>query len=141
MNPTVNEKVARMTAFLTVLLLLAGLFSMLNWVALLLCVDFFIRGFTRLPISPLKRAARAQVKMLCRKPRMIDAAPGIFAAKIGFLVTAIIALLAFVGLATAARLLTELLVLAIGLEAFAGICVGCKIYDLLNRAPQPPAGR
>ena len=129
---TINEKVARMTAFLTVLLLLAGLFSMLHWIALILCVDFFIRGFTTWPISPLRRAARAQTKILRLKPKMINAGPKIFAAKIGFIFTAIITALSFAGLTTAARIFTEILILFAGLEAFAGICVGCHVYSFVQ---------
>jgi hypothetical protein len=130
---TVDEKTARMTAFLTVVLLLAGLFSTLQWIALLLSFDFLIRGFTRLPISPLRRAARAQAKILRMKPKAISAGPQIFAAKIGFIIAAAITLLSLAGLHTAARLTAELMVLAAGLEAFAGICLGGKIHSLLNR--------
>ncbi len=129
---TVNEKVVRLIATFTVLLLLGGLFSMLNWIALLLCFDFFIRGFTDLPISPLRRAARAQAKMFRLKPKMINAGPKIFAAKVGFIATAIITVLSFTGLTSAARILTEILILIAGLEAFLGICVGCHIYSFMQ---------
>ena len=122
---TVNEKVVRLVATFTVLLLLTGLFSNLQWIALLLCFDFFIRGFTNLPISPLRRAARAQARILRLKPKMINAGPKIFAAKI-------ITILSFTGLTTAAKILAEILVLMAGLEAFLGICVGCHIYSLMQ---------
>ena len=139
-SETVDQNIVRTTAFFTVLLLLAGLFSNLKWIVLLLCFDFFIRGFTRLPISPLRRAARAQVKLLHRQPKPIDAAPKKFAARLGFVVSAVIALLAFSGFYQAAYILTQLLVLLAGLEAFLGICLGCRIYTLLlplkNRTPK-----
>ena len=129
---TANERVVRLTAFLTVLLMLAGLFSQLKWIALLLCFDFFIRGFTDRPWSPIRRAARAQAKMLRLKPKMINAGPKIFAARIGFIVCVLITLLAFTSLQTSARVLTEILILMAGLEAFLGICVGCHIYSLMQ---------
>ena len=129
---TVDKSVMRMTAFFTVLLLLAGLFSNLKWIALLLGFDFFIRGFTTLPISPLRRAARAQAKMLRLKPKMIHAGSTIFTVRLGFVAAAIIALLAFTGLNAAARILAEILVLAAGLEAFLGVCVGEHIYSLMQ---------
>lgn len=132
-SETVDGSVARLTAFFTVVLLLAGLFSNLKWIALLLCLDFFIRGFTRLPISPLRRAARAQARLLRRKPKTVNAGPKIFAAKIGFLISAAIVILSFAGLGAVARLVAEIFVLAAGLEAFLGICLGCKIHALLNR--------
>ncbi len=129
---TVNEKVARLTAFLVVILLLAGLFSILEWIALFLCIDFFIRGFTDLPFSPVGRAARCLAKILRREPKLINAGPKIFAARIGCIFCGIIAILSFTGLYTAAGLLTEILVLLAGAEAFAGICVGCYLYTLLQ---------
>ena len=129
---TANEQVVRLTAFLTILLVLAGLFSNLQWIALLLSFDFFIRGFTDRPWSPLRRAARAQAKMLRLKPKMINAGPKIFAARIGFIVCVIITLLAFADLQTPARILAELLVLMAGLEAFLKVCVGCHIYSLMQ---------
>ncbi len=131
-SETVDQSVVRLTAFLTVLLLLAGLFSNLKWIALLLCYDFFIRGFTRLPISPLRRAACAQAKMLRRKSKPVDAAPKRFAAKLGFVAAALIAILSFSGLHAATRIVAEVLVLMAGMEAFLGICLGCHIYTLLQ---------
>ena len=129
---TVNAKAARLTAFLVVVLLLAGLFSRLNWMALLLCIDFFIRGFTRLPISPLNRAARALVKVLRLKPKPVNAGPKIFAAKIGFILSAAITVAAFCGMNRTAPILAEILVLAAGLEAFLGLCIGCHLYSLIQ---------
>lgn len=131
-----DERVVRMSASLTVMLLLTGLFSNLQWISLLLCFDFFIRGFTQLPISPLRRAARAQVRIFRLKPKPINAAPKIFAAKIGFILSAAITILSFSGVHTAARLVAELMVLAAGLEAFLGICLGCHLYSLTQKIKQ-----
>jgi hypothetical protein len=141
-SETVDQSIVRMTAFFTVILLLAGLFSNLKWIALLLCYDFFVRGFTTLPISPLRRAARAQVKILRRKPKPVDAAPKKFAARLGFAASVIIAILAFTGLYSAAHIIAQILVLMAGLEAFVGICLGCHIYTLmlkLKKSSPPPA--
>lgn len=141
---TTDERVVRMTASLTVVLLLAGLFSTLKWIGLLLCFDFFIRGFTKLPISPLRRAARAQARIFRLKPKPINAAPKIYAAKIGFFMALIITIPAFAGLRPPARIVAEIMVLAAGLEAFLGICLGCHLYSLTqkikNAASKKPAG-
>ena len=127
-----NEKVVRLTAFLTILLTLAGLFSSLQWIALLLCFDFFIRGFTNKPWSPLRRAAKALARLFRLKPEPINAGPKIFAAKIGFVFCTIIAITAFAGLQKTASSLAELLVLLAALEAFLKICVGCHIYSMIQ---------
>jgi hypothetical protein len=133
-NEPLNKSIVRTSAFLTVLLLLGGLFSMLEWIALILCFDAFVRGFTTLPISPLRRAARAQTKMLRRGKTPVEAAPQRFAAKVSFFIFALIALLAFAGLVAPARNLTRLMVLVAGLEAFAGISLGAKLCERLPKA-------
>lgn len=134
MEDSLNKPVLRMTAFLTMLLLLGGLFSMLEWVLLLLSFDTFVRGFTHLPISPLHRAARAQAAMLRRQVKPVDAAPHRFAAKLSFAAFALAALLSFAGFYTPVRGLAELMVLAFGVEAFSGISLGAKIYERLFKS-------
>jgi len=134
---TADEQIVRLTALLIVLLTLAGLFSKLQWIALLLCFDFFIRGFTDRPWSPMRRAAKALARLLRLKPEMINAGPKIFAAKIGCVVTAMIILLAFTELQTAARILAGILIFMAGLEAFFKICVGCHIYSLMQTFKGP----
>ncbi len=133
MTPTVNEKVYRKASFLAVVLLLTGLFSMLRWIALLLCIDFFIRGFTARIDSPILRAARALNTIDRRQPKWIDAAPGIVAAKVECILCGLIAALAFSNLGNPARLLTELLVLLIGVEAFLGIRTGTHLSSLWKK--------
>ena len=81
----------RLVAFFTLSLMVAGLFSSLKWVALFLCLDFFVRGFTDWPVSPLRALAKSIVKTLHLPPKMINAGPKIFAARIGCIFTALIA--------------------------------------------------
>ncbi len=129
---TVNETAVRLVALFTLTLSLVGIFSSLQWVALFLCFDFFIRGFTDRPFSLLRLLAKTLAKTLHLKPKMINAGPKIFAAKIGFFFTAIIALTAFMGLGLVATLLAALLILLASLEAFFKICVGCHLYSALQ---------
>ena len=49
------------------------------------------------------------------------------------------AVLFAVGASTAATVLLGLLVVAAGLEAFAGLCLGCHLFRLLMRAGVVPA--
>ncbi len=130
---TADENIVRLTAGLTILLTLAGLFSSLHWIALLLCFDFFIRGFTDRPWSPMRRAAKALARLFRLPPERINAGPKIFAAKVGFVFCTIIAITAFAGQIQSARILAELLILLAALEAFLKFCVGCHIYSLIQR--------
>lgn len=131
MTETLNKPILRVTAFLSILLLLAGLFSMLRWMALLLCVDALLRGFASPSLSPLYRAARAQTKLFRRSEQPVDAAPYRFAAKTAAAGYALIAILALAGLPGTARSLTQLTVLAAGVHAFVGISLGAKLYERL----------
>ena len=129
-----NKSILRMTSLLTVLVLLAGLFSQIRWLALLLCIDSLIRGFAPFAFSPLYRAARAHIVLFRIKPKQADAAPRRFAAKIDAVLFALITVLAFSGLRTAAYNLTQLMVLAAGLDVFAGISLGAKLHNRLKRS-------
>ncbi len=130
---TADETIVRLSAFLTIVLMLTGLFSMLHWIALFLSFDFFIRGFTDLSISPVRRGARALSKIFRLKPKPINAGPKIFAARIGFIVCVLITILSFAGLKTPARIIAEILVLVAAMEAFFGFCVGCHLYSFFQR--------
>jgi hypothetical protein len=132
---TIDKSVLRITALLTTLLLLGGLFSMLKWTVLLLCADAFIRGFASPTLSPIYRAARAHTRLFRRKENPMDAAPHRFAAKLNGTLFALAALLAFCNLPAAANGLTQLMVLVAGLEAFAGISLGAKLYTRIHPAP------
>ena len=127
-----NERAVRLVAFFTLSLMVAGLFSSLKWVALFLCLDFFVRGFTDWPVSPLRALAKSIVKTLHLPPKMINAGPKIFAARIGCIFPSIIALAASMELDLVATVLAALLILLAGLEAFFSLCVGCHIYSLLQ---------
>jgi len=128
----INRTETRTCSFFVLLLLVAGLSSRLDWFALLACFDLCIRGFTRLPISPLKRAAQAQIRMLKLKPKMINAGPRIYDARIGFFVTSLITILAFSGLDSAARILTYTMIIVSGLAAFLGVCIGCLVHTAIR---------
>ena len=132
---SINEKVLRLASFLVVVLLLTGLFSMLNWIALIISIDFFLRGFMARTDTPILRAARALSLIYRPKPKLVDAEPKIFAAKTGFGICVVISMLSFAGLNTAARYLTELMVLIAGMHAFVGICIGCRLYTRLKTQP------
>ncbi len=129
---TVNETAVRLVALFTLTLTLVGILSSLQWIALFLCFDFFVRGFTDRPLSLLRLLAKTILKSLRLKPEMINAGPKIFAAKIGFFFTAIITLTAFMELNLIANVLAVLLILLASLEAFFKVCVGCHLYSALQ---------
>jgi hypothetical protein len=127
-NEMVNERLTRLNAFFTILLVAAGFFFNSIIFPLVLLADFFIRAFTSSKISPVSfvSASLARLMHLSKKP--IDKAPKIFAARLGFIMTLVIATLFLLQLYTASMVVAGILVFFATLEFAFGICVGCIIY-------------
>ncbi len=124
----VNESVVRLVA-LTVAVLAALYAFTGNWsLILLLAVDFYIRAFTSLRYSPISWLASQLRERLHLPVVMIDKAPKIFAARVGFLFSVVILLLAFVHPPSSVIISLVLVVFAL-LEALLNICVGCLVYS------------
>jgi hypothetical protein len=124
----VNERVTRINALITILLVVAGLIfnSVLFFVFLL--ADFFIRAFTALKFSPISYLSSSLANALNLTKKPIDKAPKIFAARLGFLMTLTITILSLFNLPLASIVISGVLVFFALLEFTLGICVGCIIY-------------
>jgi hypothetical protein len=131
-NP-VNEYAARITAGLVVLLAAATLLTGSGWGLLLIAVGFWLRVLFGPRISPL---ALLSVKVLAPRlgrARLVPGPPKRFAQGIGAAVSTTALVLFAVGAAPAAWIALAVLVVAASLEAFAGFCLGCVIFGLLQR--------
>lgn len=105
------------------------------WPALILLtvlsVDFAIRAFHRPRFSPLATGGRAVASGLNLKSELVDAAPKIFAARIGLLFTLSAAILLAFGFTGAAMWIVVILSLCAFAEAAFSFCVACRIYQYL----------
>lgn len=127
----VNEQVTRLNAFFTIAtVVLAFVF---NSVLLLIFImaDFFIRAFTEIKFSPISFVSHYLSNALSLPVKLIDKAPKVFAARLGFLMTLIITALFSLNMSIAAVVMASLLVFFASLEFFFAICVGCLIYTYL----------
>src|ERR1700739_3613460 len=79
----VNENIARVVAFFTILVVITGTYFKLPILIALLAIDFFLRAFTNGKYSPLKYLARRSSDYLGLDEKPTDAAPKKFAAGIG----------------------------------------------------------
>lgn len=127
-NEKVNERLTRLNAFFTILLVAAGFIFNSVLFPLLLLADFFIRAFANSRYSPVSYASSGVARLLQLRKKPIDKAPKIFAARIGFIMTLAIAVLFMLGLYTASMVIAGILVFFATLEFAFGICVGCYIY-------------
>lgn len=124
----VNEQVTRLNALLTIVILaLAFVFNSIVLFAFLM-VDFFIRAFTEAKFSPISYTSHSVRNALSLSVKMIDKAPKIFAARMGFLMTTVVALLFILNLTVASIIVASILIFFAALEFAFGICVGCLIY-------------
>ena len=137
-NP-VNETSARLVA--TGVVLQSVLFLVIRewWVLVLLAYGFVARVLTGPTLSPLGTlVTKVITPRLSIEHSFVPGPPKRFAQGIGvaFSVTALIASLA--GANTFAVIVIVGLLGAASLEAFAGYCLGCKIFNLLIRAGVVP---
>jgi len=96
-----------------------------------LMADFVIRAFTEIKFSPVSYTSYYVSNALSLSVKMIDKAPKIFSARLGFLMTTLIALLFILNWPIASMIVGGLLILFAGLEFIFAICVGCMIYTYL----------
>jgi len=127
----VNEQVTRFNAMFTIgTIVLAFVFNSV-FLFVFLMADFFIRAFTEIKFSPFNYASHYLSNAFNFPVRMIDKAPKIFAARLGFLMTATIAGLYIFGMKLASIIVASMLIFFASLEFLLAICVGCMIYTYL----------
>lgn len=130
-NEKVNEHLTRLNALFAILLITAGFLFNSVMFSLLLLADFFIRAFANSKYSPVSYASSGVARMLQLRKKPIDKAPKIFAARMGFIMTLIIASFFILGFHTASLVVAGILVFFATLEFVFGICVGCYIYTYI----------
>jgi hypothetical protein len=137
-NP-VNEKAARTVAFGVVVLTVATLVSGWYWLLVPLAYGFWARLLTGPTLSPLGRLAQDVIAPRLGDRRPVPGPPKRFAQGIGaaFSTTALVLGL-LLGLHLAADVVLAVLLIAAGLEAFAGVCLGCIGFAVLMRAGVVP---
>ena len=131
----VNEVAARVVAGGVVLMSVATLVFGLEWMLWVLAYGFVARVCTGPTLSPLGQlVTRVIVPRLPFAEKPVPGPPKRFAQGIGavFSVSAVILAYGF-DQTTAAYVLIGMLVIAAGLESFAGLCLGCKAFALLMR--------
>jgi hypothetical protein len=133
-NP-VNEVSARLVATGVVLMSVAAIAFDQRWLLVVIAYGFVARVLTGPSLSPLGQlVTRVLTPRLPFESRPVPGPPKRFAQGIGavFSVTAVVLAVGF-GLVGAAYVVLGLLVVAASLEAFLGICLGCKVFAVLMR--------
>lgn len=137
----VNEVSARLVAGGVVLMSVATIALDQPWFLLVIAYGFIARVLTGPTLSPLGQfVTRVLTPALPFEAKEVPGPPKRFAQGIGvaFSVTAAVLALGF-GLTTAAYVVLAGLTVAASLEAFLGLCLGCKMFALLMKLGIIPA--
>lgn len=137
----VDEVSARLVAAGVVVLAVATVALQQPWLTVPLAYGFVARVATGPRLSPLGLFVTRVVRpRLALSPRLIPGPPKRFAQTMGavFSLTAAILALGF-GLEGPAYAVLGLLIVAAGLEAAVGFCLGCKVFAGLMRLGVVPA--
>jgi len=133
-NP-VNEVSARLVATGAVLMATATIILDLRWMTLVLAYGFVARVLTGPKLSPLGQVVTRYITpALPFQAKYVPGPPKRFAQGIGAAFTLTAAVLTFgFDRFDLAQPVLGVLVIAASAEAFAGYCIGCKVFAVLMR--------
>lgn len=129
----IDEHVARLNGFFTVALLVVFLLTGSVLPVVFLVLDFLARGLGQPQWSLLARSSTRILKSAGVKPKLLNAGPKLFAARVGLLFSVLVLLSAVVGWDIAAVVITLIFGVCAFLEAAVGFCVACKLYPFLYK--------
>jgi len=124
----INENVARIAAFITIVITIIALLFKLPVLLIALGADFALRAFTSGTYSPVKQVSKQFFRLSGLSEKIADAAPKQFAAGIGFVFSIAIAVFQFTHYYILADATAFVLLFCAALEAFVGYCLGCTVY-------------
>ena len=132
-NP-VNEVSARLVATGVVLMSVAAIVFDAKWILPILAYGFVARVMTGPKLSPLGQlVTRVVTPRLPFEPKLVAGPPKRFAQGMGVAFSGAAFVLWLTGHWFAAQVVLGMLIFAASLEAFLGICLGCKIFAGLMR--------
>lgn len=126
----VDRNVVRVTGFIVAMLVLLFAITANPLIILFTAVDFYIRAFTSLTISPVAWLAKNLTKAFHLKGEMIDKAPKLFAGRVGLIFSASSSLLFLVSPVASITVALTLMAFAL-LESLFNFCVGCVVYTYI----------
>jgi len=127
----INEKVPRLNAFFSLIILILFISTNIKFLIIFLGIDFLLRSSFKGKYSMISTLSKYLLKLFKVKPKMINAGPKIFAARIGFLFCFLIAIFYLTNLIFITNILSAIIMILFSLELFFGFCLGCETHSLL----------
>jgi hypothetical protein len=137
----VGEKATRLVAGLVIATAVLIFLTSSVVPSVVLIGDFLSRAFFGGRFSPYKWIVRQGIQVFRLVDRPVNAAPKVFAGRIGFLMSVLILAAQLAAWPLVAKGITGILALCAGLEAFLGFCVGCQMYTIWTRLSARSKGR
>jgi hypothetical protein len=101
--------------------------------ALILFMDFCARGFRKPGFSPFFNIAKLTMVTLRLRPKMTDEAPKRFALFMGLAMSFVLSLLYISNYFYIGSIVAVILVTCALLETLFDFCLGCKIYQIIQK--------
>lgn len=128
-----DEHAARLVGFFTVVILITAIVTS-SWIPVLfLVLDFLARSLEKHSLSVLARISVFLLSVLKVKPRLINAGPKVFAARVGLLFSSLVLISLLSGWPVAALVIAVVFGVCAFLEAAIGFCVACRLYPLVYK--------
>lgn len=124
----VDEHVARMNGFVSLILLGLGFYFYPIWIYLI--VDYYLRAYKR-KYSPTARLNQLILNKLNIEAKPINAAPKKFAAQIGLTMSILLFASLYVNVSAIRYGVASFFALAMFLESVFNYCLGCEMYSIL----------
>jgi len=126
----IDGNVARLNGFISLIIIALGTYNNLFWI--LLTLDFILRSFITKysPIANFSKLVLNNTKII---PNPIDAAPKLFAAKIGLIMSIILVVMSLLNYSDSAFYFSIFFSIPVFLETFLGYCLGCQMYSILMK--------
>jgi|WetSurMetagenome_2_1015567.scaffolds.fasta_scaffold332069_2 hypothetical protein len=128
----INERVARINALITLLLVASFVIFKFWEVLALLAIDFILRGFFDSKCSLICIFSKWIVSRFKIGGKFMNAGPKIFAAQVGMVLSIIALTLFFSGFRISGLITASILGFFSFLESAFGYCVACKLYPLFR---------
>ena len=129
----INERVARLNAIFTVILLILFTLTQNIFFVVFLSFDFMLRSSDYSKYSLIALLSRNIISHLPIKPNYINAGPKIFAARIGIVLSGLTIITFLLSFNVLSLILASVLGIFSFMEGALGFCVACEIYPYLHR--------
>ncbi len=126
----INENISRITASVIFTLIVLFILTQNIWFLAFVLFDFSFRVFEKISFNPVSCFVKRIYKLTNLPDKMVNKAPKVFAARLGFFLS-VLSLGLFFFFPISAYIIAGILSICIFADAAFNFCIGCVIYHYL----------